>query len=217
MKPGCITIYGDRISGNCMKVRFVADRLKIPYRWIEVSVVNAETRNPEFLAINPAGQVPVVVLADGRPLAQSNAIMLHLAEDSSLIPADTYERALVHQWLFWEQYSHETAIAVRRFQKTYLKKPESEIDPSLRLKGERALSLMDRHLVDRSYFVAERLTLADIALVAYTRWADEAGFELNDWPNVRKWVVRIEIELGLYAQLAGYRFGSSAAVAIAAN
>src|SRR5215467_14315477 len=120
MNPGGITIYGDPISGNCMKVRFVAETLKIPYRWIEVSVLNAETRNPELLGINPAGQVPVVVLADGRPLAQSNAIMLHLAEGSSLVPADVYERALVHQWLFREQYSHETAIAVRRFQKTYL-------------------------------------------------------------------------------------------------
>jgi glutathione S-transferase len=124
MDPGYITIYADSISGNCMKVRFVADRLKIPYRRIEVSVLTAETQNPEFLAINPAGQVPIVVLADGRPLAQSNAIMLHLAEGSSLIPADAYERALMHQWLFWEQYSHETAIAVRRFQKTYLKRPE---------------------------------------------------------------------------------------------
>jgi glutathione S-transferase len=200
MNPGCITIYGDPISGNCMKVRFVADRLKIPHRWIEVSVLAAETRYPEFLAINPAGQVPVIVLADGRPLSQSNAIMLHLAEGSSLIPTDAYERALVHQWLFWEQYSHETAIAVRRFQKTYLKRPESEIDPSLKLKGERALALMNSHLVDRSHFVADHLTLADIALVAYTRWADEAGFDLNDWPCVHKWVMRIETELGLEAR-----------------
>jgi glutathione S-transferase len=197
MDPGYITIYGDSISGNCMKVRFVADRLKIPYRWIEVSVLTAETQNPEFLAINPAGQVPAVVLADGRPLAQSNAIMLHLAEGSSLIPVNAYERALMHQWLFWEQYSHETAIAVRRFQKIYLKRPESEIDPSLKLKGDRALALMDRHLVDRSHFVADHLTLADIALVAYTRFADEAGFDLNDWPCVHKWVMRIETELRL--------------------
>lgn len=200
MNPGYITIYGDQISGNCMKVRFVADTLKIPYRWIEVSVLRAETRSAEFLAINPAGQVPVVVLADGRPLAQSNAIMVHLAEGSPLIPADAYDRALMHQWLFWEQYSHETAIAVRRFQKTYLKRPETAIDLSLKPKGERALALMDQHLANRSYFVADRLTLADIALVAYTRWADEAGFDLNDWPSVRKWVAQIETELGLQAQ-----------------
>ena len=126
--------------------------------------------------------------------------MLHLAEGSSLIPADAYERALMHQWLFWEQYSHETAIAVRRFQKTYLKKPESEIDLSLKPKGEGALTLMNRHLADRNYFVMDRLTLADIALVAYTRWADEAGFDLNDWPSVCQWVVRIESELGLEPQ-----------------
>jgi glutathione S-transferase len=200
MKPECITIYGDPISGNCMKVRFVADRLKIPYHWIEVSVLKTETRDPDFLAINPAGQVPVVVLADGRSLAQSNAIMLYLAEGSSLVPADAYERASMYQWLFWEQYSHETAIAVRRFQTAYLKRLESEIDPSLKPKGERALTLMDSHLANRSYFVANCLTLADIALVAYTRWASEAGFDLNDWPSVRKWVERIETELGLQAK-----------------
>jgi glutathione S-transferase len=192
-----ITIYGDRISGNCMRVRFVAEKLGIPYQWIETSVLKGETRTPEFLAINPAGQVPVVVLRDGRILAQSNAIMLYLAEGTSLIPTDAYERAFMMQWLFWEQYSHETAIAVRRFHKSYLKKPESEIDPSLKPRGERALSLMDRHLADRRYFVGDRITLADIALVAYTRWADEADFDLANWPHVRHWVARIEQDLGL--------------------
>jgi glutathione S-transferase len=197
MPSGQITIYGDSISGNCMKVRFVADRLGIPYRWIETSVLKAETRKPEFLAINPAGQVPVVLLADGKPLAQSNAIMAHLAEGSALIPADAYDRALMFQWLFWEQYSHETVIAVRRFQKSYLKKPEAEIDPSLKPKGERVLSVMNDHLAKQLYFVAGRLTLADIALVAYTRWAHEADFDLARWPHVREWVGRIELELGL--------------------
>jgi glutathione S-transferase len=192
-----ITIYGDRISGNCMRICFVAEKLGIPYQWIEISVLKGETRTPEFLAVNPSGQVPVVVFRDGRILAQSNAIMLYLAEGTSLIPTDAYERALMMQWLFWEQYSHETAIAVRRFHKSYLKKPESEIDPSLKPRGERALSMMDRHLADRRYFVGDRITLADIALVAYTRWADEADFDLANWPHVRHWVARIEQALGL--------------------
>ena len=196
-----ITIYGDSISGNCLKAKFVADLLGKPYRWIETSVMKKETRTPEFLAINPAGQVPVAVLADGQPLAQSNAIMLYLAEGSRLIPADPVDRALMFQWLFWEQYSHETAIAVLRFHKAYLKKPDSEIDPALKPKCQRVLTLMNDHLASRCYFVAEALSLADIALVAYTRFSHDAGLDLKEWPHVHSWVVRIEKDLGLKTAL----------------
>jgi len=192
-----LTIHGDSISGNCLKVKYVCDRLRIPYRWIETSVVKKETRTPEFLKMNPAGQVPTVALADGRILAQSNAIMLHLAEGSDLIPADAYDRAQMFQWLFWEQYSHETVIAVRRFHKAYLKKPESEIDPTLLPKGERVLTVMNDHLAPRRYFVDDAISLADIALVAYTRWAHEGGFDLKRHPNVRTWVRRVEQDLGI--------------------
>jgi glutathione S-transferase len=192
-----ITIYGDSISGNCLKIKFVCDRLAIPYHWIETNVLKAETRTPEFLAMNPAGQVPVVKLADGRVLAQSNAIIFYLAEDSDLIPADGFDRALMLQWMFWEQYSHETVIAVRRFHKHYLKKPEAEIDPALLPKGEKALGVMNEHLAKNRYFVGGRLTLADIALVAYTRWAHEGGFDLSRHPNVLAWVRRVEEDLGL--------------------
>lgn len=191
------TVYGDSISGNCLKVKFICDRLKIPYRWVETSVMKAETRKPEFLNMNPAGQVPVVKLADGRLLAQSNAIMLYLAEGSDLIPADSFDRALMFQWLFWEQYSHETSIAVRRFHLTYLKRPEAEIDPALMVRGERALSLMNDHLATRRYFVGDKLSLADVALVAYTRWAHEGGFDLSRYGRVRDWVKRVETDLGL--------------------
>ncbi len=192
-----LILYGDSISGNCLKVKFVCERLKIPYRWIETSVMKAETRTPEFLKMNSAGQVPMVKLADGRLLAQSNAIMLYLAEGSDLIPTDSFDRALMFQWLFWEQYSHETAIAVRRFHKSFLKRPEEEIDPALMVRGERALSLMDDHLASRRYFVGDKLSLADIALVAYTRWAHEGGFDLNRCGKVRDWVKRVETDLGL--------------------
>ena len=192
-----LTIYGDSISGNCLKAKFVCDRLGIPYRWIETSVLKAETRTPQFLTMNPAGQVPVLKLADGRVLAQSNAIILYLAEGSDLIPADAFERALMLQWMFWEQYSHETVIAVRRFHKTYLKKPEAEIDPALLPKGERVLTVMNDHLAKGPYFVGGKLTLADIALVAYTRWAHEAGFDLARYPGVQEWVRRVEDDLEL--------------------
>lgn len=192
-----LTLYGDSISGNCLKVKFVCNRLNIAYHWVETSVMKAETRTPEFLKMNPAGQVPVVKLEDGRLLAQSNAIMLYLAEGSDLIPADPYDRALMFQWLFWEQYSHETAIAVRRFHKTYLKKSDNEIDPALMMKGERVLELMNDQLARRHYFVGEKLSLADIALVAYTRLAHEGGFDLGRFGQVRHWIRRVETDLEL--------------------
>ena len=138
-----------------------------------------------------------VMLDDGRVLAQSNAIMLYLAEGSDLIPADAYDRALMFQWLFWEQYSHEPVIAVRRFQKAELKKPDAEIDPALLPKGERVLAVMNDYLATRRYFVNEKISLADIALVAYTRWADEGGFDLARTPHVRDWIRRVEHDLGL--------------------
>ncbi|MDX2144315.1 MAG: glutathione S-transferase family protein [Rhodospirillaceae bacterium] len=191
-----ITIYGDIISGNCHKVAFVARRCGVPFRWTETSVVRKETRAPEFLALSPAGQVPIVVLSDGRVLAQSNAIMLYLAEGSDLIPTDAYDRAQMMQWLFWEQYSHEKAIAVRRFQLHELKKSESEIDPSLAGQCQAVLTLMNNHLAKHAYFVAGRLTLADIALVAYTRFSHQAGFPLTAWPQVARWVERVLGDLG---------------------
>ena len=190
-----MTIYGDSISGNCLKVKFVADRLGLPYDWVEISVLNKETRTPEFLAMNPAGQVPVVRFADDRVLSQSNAIILHLAEGGDLIPADAFERAQMFQWLFWEQYSHEPAVAVLRFQKFYLKKTDDEIDPNLRPRCLRVLSLMDEHLEGRSHFVGTRLSLADIALVAYTRFSHQAGLDLKQYSNVAAWVRRVEDDL----------------------
>jgi glutathione S-transferase len=192
-----MTIFGDSISGNCLKVKWVADRLRLPYDWVEINVLNKETRTPEFLAMNPAGRVPVVRFADNGVLAQSNAIMLHLAEASTLIPADPYQRAQMFQWLFWEQYSHEPAIAVLRFHKHYLRKPESEIDPALPPKCESVLTMMNDHLQRRSYFVGGKISLADIALVAYTRFADEAGLDLKGRPHVAAWIHRIERDLNI--------------------
>ena len=192
-----MTVYGDSISGNCLKVKFVADRLGIPYDWVETSVLARETRTPEFLALNPAGQVPLAVFAGNGPLAQSNAIMLHLAENSDLIPSDPFDRALMYQWLFWEQYTHEPAIAVLRFHKHYLKKTDDQIDPALPGKCAAVLTLMDKHLAGAHYFVGERLSLADIALVAYTRFSHDGGIDLAQYPNVQGWVRRVETDLNI--------------------
>ena len=136
-------IYGDLISGNCLKVKWTADHLGLAYDWIETGVLNGETRTAEFLAINPAGQVPTVILGDGRPLAQSNAIILHLAEGSALIPTVAYDRARMLEWMFWEQYSHEPYVAVARFQVAYLGKSPSELDPKLVERGYDAIARLE--------------------------------------------------------------------------
>ena len=126
-----IQVYGDSVSGNCLKVKWILDRLKVPYDWTELDVRTGATRTPQFLAINPSGQVPAVVLEDGRALSQSNAILLYFAEDTELTPIDAYERARMYEWMFWEQYSHEPYVAVRRFHMHYLGKSEDELDPKL--------------------------------------------------------------------------------------
>jgi len=190
-------IYGDSISGNCLKVKWVADRLGLGYDWIETDITKGESRTAAFLAMNPAGQVPTVRFADNGVLAQSNAIMLHLAWGSDLIPNDAFERAQMFQWLFWEQYSHEPTVAVLRFHKFYLKKSDSEIDPALPGKCARVLTLMNDHLKGHDYFVGKKLSLADIALVAYTRFAHQADIDLSAYPHVRTWVHRVEDDLKL--------------------
>jgi len=192
-----IQIYGDSISGNCLKVKWTLEYLNIPYRWTETSVLKGETRTPDFLAMNPAGQVPLAILEGGRPLAQSNAIISHLAEGSALIPADAYARAKMWEWMFWEQYSHEPYVAVARFQVTYLGKAPSELDSKLIERAHGALQRLEEALVGATFLVGEDCTLADVALVAYTRVAHEGGLDLARYPAVLAWIVRVEAALNI--------------------
>lgn len=187
-----LKIYGDGKSGNCLKVRWAADYLGRPYQWIEVDILQGESRAEAFLGLNPAGQVPVVVLEDGRPLAQSNAILLHLAEGSDLIPGDAYSRARMFEWMFWEQYSHEPYVAVARFQVRYLGKPAASLEPRLVERGYAALARVEQGLRDTPFLVGDQPSLADIALVAYTRVADEGGFDLGRFAATRSWIGRVE-------------------------
>jgi glutathione S-transferase len=140
------------------------------------------------------------MLDDGRALAQSNAIIRYLARGSELLPDDAYQQAKVDEWLFWEQYSHEPYVAVCRFQMKYLGKGSDEREAWRVARGEAALDLMDKHLSGRRWFVDGHMTVADIALLAYTRFADEGGFDISPRRNVRDWISRCEAELGLAAR-----------------
>ena len=190
-------IYGDTNSGNCLKVKWACDRLALPYDWIPVDILKLESRTPQFLKLNGAGQVPVVEFDDGRTLAQSNAIIRYLARGSDLVPVDAFASAKMDEWLFWEQYSHEPYIAGCRFQLVYLGRPASDLDPDKVKRGYAALARMEGELATRRFFVGDTPSLADVALLAYTRLAHEGGFHLDGYASLRRWIGEIETFLGL--------------------
>jgi glutathione S-transferase len=192
-------IYGDTKSGNCLKVKWVCDKLELAYRWIDVDVTKGQTRTIEFLKLNGAGQVPVVEFEDGRTLAQSNAIIRYLARDTDMIPAVAWEAAKMDEWMFWEQYSHEPYIAVCRFQMFYLGKPASDLDPEKVKRGYAALARMEQALAVTPFLAGGNVSLADVSLLAYTRLAPEGGFDLDRYASVGRWIGETEKFLGLPA------------------
>lgn len=198
-------IYGDLKSGNCLKVRYTADFLRLSYEWIAIDILEGQSRSPSFLAINPQGQVPALVLDDGRTLAQSNAIIRFLARGSSLLPDDAYAQAKVDEWLFWEQYSHEPYIAVLRFHMVYLSKPRETREVWRVERGEQALDCMEEHLSQFDWLVGRTMTVADISLLAYTRLAGEGGFTLAARPGIERWVGDCESVLGLEVERGASR------------
>jgi glutathione S-transferase len=192
-----VKIYGNAGSGNCLKVKWTAELLGLPYTWHEIDSANGETRTPRYLAKFPLGQVPAVEFADGRRLAQSNAIIRYLARGSALLPADDFQAAKVDEWLFWEQYSHEPYVAVCRYHMVYKGLPREAREPWRVERGEAALDLLDRHLAGRDWLVGDGLTIADIVLLAYSRVAHEGGFDLSARTELRAWIARGETQLNL--------------------
>ncbi len=188
-----ITLYDYLSSGNGYKVRLLLHQLGIPFTLVQKDIVKGETRTPEFLAINPNGRIPAIELGDGRRLAESNAILWYFADGTEFLPSDSFERAQVLQWMFFEQYSHEPYVAVAR---AWLHifglddKRRAQLPEKLE-KGYAALDVMERHLEGRSYFVGERYSIADVALYAYTHVAHEGSFDLARYPRVRGWLARV--------------------------
>ncbi|MEP4420848.1 MAG: glutathione S-transferase family protein, partial [Nitratireductor sp.] len=169
-----ITLYGMGDSGNCYKPRLLLAKLGIAFRHVEVNSLDGSTRKPDFLAKNPNGKVPLLETEDGRHLAESNAMLLYLAEGTRFLPQDRFERALVYQWLFFEQYSHEPAVAVRRALLVYPERAHQRTPARLAETleaGNKALGVMEDRLRAAHFFAGGALSVADIALYAYTHQA----------------------------------------------
>lgn len=186
-------LYGMRESGNCWKAATILRLTGRVFEWVHTDGNAGATRSPEFLRLNPIGKVPAVVMEDGTVLAESNAILLHFAEGTAWLPAPGLDRTRIHEWLFFEQYSHEPAIAVARNLITWqlaASLHRDRLDECAR-RGAHALDVMERRLAIADWLVGDRPTVADLALFAYTHRADEGGFDLARWPGVEAWVARV--------------------------
>lgn len=196
-----LVLHEDPKSGNCYKVALTAALVGLPIERRSYDILRGETRTPEFLAgVNANGRIPVLQIGD-RFLPESNAACVFLAEGSRLIPKDRFDRADMLRWMFWEQYSHEPNVATLRFWLHYigadsLTEAQRAQIPAKRSAGDSALKLMDEHLEQRRFFVADRLSLADVVLYAYTHVAEEGGFDLHAYPAIGRWLGGVAAEPG---------------------
>ncbi|MBR2687219.1 MAG: glutathione S-transferase family protein [Aquamicrobium sp.] len=192
-------LYSMIDSGNCYKPRLLMAKLGQSFTNVEVSSHNGATRTPEYVAKNPNAMVPMLELDDGRRIAESNAILLYLAEGTRFLPADRYERGLVYQWLFFEQYSHEPNIAVRKALLTFPERAGDATPERLATtleRGNKALGVMEHRLLQGPFFAGDTYSIADIALYAYTHTAEFGGFDLKAFPAICAWLKRVETHPG---------------------
>lgn len=194
--PGAdmLKLYSMQRSGNCYKVRLALAQLGIAHTLVEVDILKGESRTPEFLAMNPGGRVPLLEVAPGRYLPESNAILWYLARDSALVPGDPIERAEALQWMFFEQHSLEPNLGAARFWLTMVKGGRDLQQHALEEwmeKGYQAFGVMEKHLDRHRFLVDDRYSVADIALYAYTHCAHESGFDLTTFPAIRAWIKRV--------------------------
>jgi glutathione S-transferase len=188
-----VLLYDSPVSGNCYKVRLLLAHLGLPYERRTMDVVDRSNRADLLGSLNPSLRVPTLVLDDGRPLAESNAILWYFGDGTRFVPQDAYERAQVLQWMFYEQYELEPALAVARFWLSYSGRPEAfgERQPGLQAAGRRVLEAMERHLDGREFLVGDGFTIADISLYGYTHVAPEGGVELDPYRAVGAWLERV--------------------------
>lgn len=193
------TLYSMQLSANSYKARLILSLLGRPFQLIEVDVLSGANKTPDYLTLNPAGQVPILVLEDGRTLPESGAILHFLADGTPLLPDERFARAEVLRWMFFEQHSHDPFIGQARFW-LHLVRGGRELKQNLleewEDRGYEALRVMDAHLATKPFFAGDRPSLADIALYANTHLAHEGGFDLGPFQAVRIWLQRLEHEPG---------------------
>ena len=194
------TLHSTQSSGNCYKPRLLLHQLGIGFRLVDTDSTKGETRTPEFLALNPNGRVPLLILPDGRRLPESNAMLLYLAEGTKYLPEDKYDRGCCYQWLFFEQYEHEPTIAVARswlaIYPDRIGKATPDQIADWHKRGYRALGVMEKRLAANDWLAGPAYSIADIALYAYTHVAGEGGFDLSTYPGVGAWLQRVENQAG---------------------
>ena len=191
-------LYDFLPSGNSYKVRLLLTQLQIPFKLIQLNILDRETRTPEFLAKNPNGKIPLLEIAPDTYISESNAILYYLSQGTEYFPQDKYQQAKVMQWLFFEQYSHEPNIATPRFWITELKQADKyreQIEQKRQL-GYKALEVMEQHLKKHDFFVADRYSIADIGLYAYTHVAEEGEFDLSKFLSINSWFKRVQSQPG---------------------
>ena len=189
-----LTLYSQQVSGNAYKPRLLLALLGVPFRLVDMNTYDGSTRKAEYLAKNPIGRVPLIEFEDGRFLAESNAMLLHFSDGTRYLPSDKYDRAKAYEWLFFEQYSHEPAIAVRISimtapERAHLRTPE-RLEPLLH-SGNYALGVMEARLSKADWLAGDSCSIADMALYAYTHRAPLGGFDLTSYPGVSAWLVRV--------------------------
>jgi glutathione S-transferase len=194
------TLYSMQNSGNCYKPRLLMHQLGIPFRVVETDTREGATRTAEFIALNPNARVPLLIFPDGRKLSESNAMLLYLAEGTKYLPADRYERALVNQWLFFEQYDHEPQVAVARSWLHVFPERKARVTPEQiagwQDKGDKALGVMEKRLAGNDWLAGSAYSVADIALYAYTHVAEDGGFDLGRYPGISAWIKRVAAQPG---------------------
>jgi glutathione S-transferase len=189
-------LYNSAVSGNCYKVRLLAAHLGVPLELHELDVVDRSNRPGIIGNLSPVLRVPVLVLDDGRPLFESNAIIDYLAEGTPYMPTDPYERQQVLAWQFFEQYEIEPNLAVARFFKLFDVKAPAGLLQQKQEGGRKGLDALERGLTDKDFLVGERYSVADISVYGYTHVASEGEFDLEPYPRIRSWLDRVSSQPG---------------------
>lgn len=170
--------------------------LGLDYKLVNLDLKSGAHKEADYSKINPDQKIPTLILEDGTPLAESNAILCYLADGTDLMPTDRLEKASVLKWLFFEQAAVLPNIAVVRAWHLGLKGGLNDLNqtllPGKMEEGNKALAIINDQLAKTDYLVGNCLTVADVSLFAYVHMAEIGKYDLSLYPNIQNWIARIE-------------------------